>query len=123
MTRFVLLIIFCIILYVISESMHSASNSESDLICSSKWQSQYVNIFQSISGNKETMKAIVNIPVKSGFGDVFLGYATGFLFALLTNRAYFIQKVDRIEFNCDKRMIEYAYEYRHFNWHSPFNIR
>ena len=123
MTRLCLSIIFCILLYAISESLHGDTSSESDLICSSKWQSQYVNIFQSIIDNKETTKAIVNVPVKSGFSDVLLGYVAGFLYALLTSRAYFIQKVDRIEFNCDKRMIEYAYEYRHFNWHSPFNIR
>lgn len=64
----------------------------------------------------------IGVPIKAGLADVLLGYVTAFLLSVFSKRAFLIQKVDRLEFECDTRMIEYAFVPRHINWTVPWDL-
>jgi hypothetical protein len=50
------------------------------------------------------------------------GYITAFMWALLSNRAFLIERVDKLDDNT-QHTVEFAYHSPHFNWTSPGLLR
>lgn len=96
------------------------SNEDYKTVCGTAWQSKYSELHRSILSGKASPRYLVSVPVKEGLADLSLGYVSAFLWALITNRAYMVMHVDKLD-NCDgsdvpckcnQRSIEHAY-------HSP----
>jgi hypothetical protein len=97
-----------------------------DTVCHiQKWGPKYQKMWNDVmdpNGKAYTKKYAISIPIKAGLADVLLGYVTAFLMSYFSDRAYLIQKVYSLESECDTRMIEYGFTFRHFNWTVPFDI-
>eukprot|EP01041_Mallomonas_annulata_P004344 gene4344-8649_t len=72
----------------------SSSYSE---ICGNVWQEQYAKMHKSYIQNKYPSNIIISVPIVSGLADIILGYVTGFLISILTDRPYFILNSDKMK--------------------------
>jgi hypothetical protein len=52
----------------------------------------------------------------AGLADVILGYVSGLLWALLTERTFLILNLPNLDGACNSRSVEYAYHYRFVDW-------
>jgi hypothetical protein len=97
------------------------SNSYKD-ICGWTWQKDYSKLHRRIMAGELPPKFIISIPVKQGLADMTHGYITAFMWALLSNRAFLIERVNRLD---DERQhtIDFAYHSAYFNWTSPLIAR
>lgn len=81
-------------------------------VCGNKWQQKYMDLHNGIISGNIQGKYIVSLPVHAGLADVMLGYVSSFLWALLTNSAFLIARIDSFYDNTT-RIVEFGY-------HSPF---
>lgn len=87
-------------------------------VCGWSWQEVYIHLHHSIMSGKRHGKYIVAIPVKAGLADVLHGYISAFLWALISERAFLVERVDRLD-DDTQRTIEFAYHPLYINWTSP----
>lgn len=86
-----------------------------------EWQLQYSLLFQDIISSVDSgalpsnQRYLVSIPVKGGFADMLHNVMTGFLWSLLSRRAFLILHIDKLE-KCEQRSLEFGYEPKNFNW-------
>jgi len=92
--------------------------SEYGKVCGLKWQQKYIDLHKSILNGDRPGKFIIAVPVHAGLADVMLGYVSTFLWALLTNSAFMIARVDRFWDNTT-RHIEFGYHSPFINWIAP----
>lgn len=114
----ILLVANCISISADEEELYPCKNFQ-------KWAQNYKAMWKSIMDPNHgafPKRYGIGVPIKAGLADVLLGYVTAFLLSVFTNRAFLIQKVDRLEFECDTRMIEYAFVPRHINWTVPWHL-
>lgn len=97
-------------------------DDKSAAICgSTDWYKQYVQRHHDMRAGKIPTKYFISFPVKAGLADMILGYISGFLWSLLTERVFLILRVDDIDNLCNQRTIEFGLDYRFANW-SSFSI-
>eukprot|EP01041_Mallomonas_annulata_P002103 gene2103-4108_t len=75
-----------------------------------------------INGHK-VCDYIISAPIRSGLADIILGYMSGFIISLLSNRAFLILRggfmLENDGHGVTRRAIDYAYHSPHINWTSP----
>lgn len=93
-------------------------------ICGEDWQDNYKSLHRSILEGKSTGRYLLSIPIEAGLSDILVGYISGFIWALLTNRAFLIYQLDDFteDNSCARRPIEVAYDHSQINWTAPFHI-
>lgn len=105
-------------------------NEDYDAVCGNNWQTKYTETHQAILNGDLPQRYLVSVPVKAGLADVLLGYVSGFLWAILTNRAFMILHVDSMDncvndrmgmssCRCNQRSIEHAYSTNKIDWKAP----
>lgn len=94
---------------------------EYNSVCKSNWQKRYENLHKKIVSGDIAGKYIVAVPVLAGLADILLGYVSAFMWALLTDSAFFILRVDPF-FDFTQRNIEMAYHSPFINWVAPSSI-
>ena len=96
---------------------HLHHHRQYEEVCGWDWQANYTRLHQAIMSGEQQGRYIVAIPVKSGMADMILGYISAFLWALISDRAFLIERVE-LEDNT-QRTIEFAYHPINVNWTSP----
>ena len=110
------LIIFLIAsLYVAA----SASDGGHELCGSGSWQKKYTKLHAEMTKGEIKGKYIVGVPVLAGVADVMLGFVSTFLWALLTDRVFYVLRINDLNHKCNERTMEYAYDYHHVNLSAP----
>lgn len=87
-------------------------------VCGNKWQQKYIDLHKSIISGQRPGKFIIAVPVHAGLADVMLGYVSSFLWALITNSAFMIARVDKFWDNTT-RHIEFGYHSPFIDWVAP----
>lgn len=80
------------------------------------WQRNYTERQYKMLSGEVPGRYIVGVPVKAGLADVILGYVSGLLWALLTDRVFLIQHIPNLDGECNQRSVEFAYHYRFADW-------
>lgn len=71
---------------LVTYSTHNHVSKSSD--SPKTWQQAYINMHRRILNGSEPQRYLVMVTVEAGFSDRMIGVLTGFMFALLTNRAF-----------------------------------
>lgn len=113
---------------VLTDSI-SIGNEDYETVCGNIWQPKYTETHKAILNGDLPQRYFVSVPVKAGLADVILGYISGFLWAMLTNRAFVILHVDSMDncehedkpepCRCNQRSIEQAYASPNIDWKAP----
>lgn len=104
----------CLLSYIVS-----TYDSESyEPLCGKEWQSRYHKLHDSIMTGTSDPKYFISVPVKAGLADNMFGYVSGFLWSLMTDRAFLILHDPNLQ-GCQQRTIEFAYESNSIDWRSP----
>eukprot|EP01041_Mallomonas_annulata_P007141 gene7141-14534_t len=112
---YVILIFLLILLTESSENLNHRSYRE---ICGKEWHKEYTHLHNSVISGQRQGKYLISVPVHAGLADNVLGYVSGFLWALLSNRAYMILAVDAFP-DQSQRTISFAFHSPHINWTAP----
>ena len=91
--------------------------------CGWHWQERYIKlhneiVFGATSPLSSPPRLVIAIPVKAGLADMVLGYVSAFLWALLTDRAFLIARLDHLD-DSTQRTIEFGYHSPFINWTAP----
>jgi hypothetical protein len=98
--------------------VHSSIHVEEHHICGSTWHIRYADLHRSIVSGESHPKYLISVPVEAGLADIMFGYVTGFIWSLLTDRAFLILHDEHLE-GCEQRTIEFAYNSHHIDWKAP----
>lgn len=94
-------------------------SSSFEHVCGRGWQGKYEQLHSSIMSGKSEPKYFISVPVEAGLADIVFGYISGFLWALMTDRAYLIVYDPHLH-GCQQRTVEFAYKHHGIDWRSPF---
>lgn len=101
-------LLVCLLVCLLPSIDGSTAREDYVATCGWGWQERYMQLHADTVAGKRDGKFVVAIPVKAGLADVIHGYISAFLFALLTDRAFLILRVPRLDDNT-QRSVEFAY--------------
>jgi hypothetical protein len=110
--------VYLLIPLIITSTSSLRRSNEYEDICGWGWQDEYIKLHRGILSGEVPPKYVLAIPVKTGLADNMHGYITAFLWALLSNRAFLIERVDRLNGE-SQRTVDFAYHSPYINWTSP----
>ena len=93
-------------------------SKEYEEVCGWEWQEHYIRLHHAIMNGERQGRYIVAVPVKAGMADVIHGYISAFLWAIISDRAFLVERVDHLD-DDTQRTIEFAYHPVYVNWTSP----
>ena len=115
MTRLLRLLLLLSLSFGRSQLLHGREYEE---VCGWDWQEDYIRLHRAIMSGERGGRYIVAIPVKAGMADMIHGYISAFLWAIISDRAFLIERVEHLD-DDTQRTIEFAYHPVYVNWTSP----